>query len=123
MEAVVDVLLARAALERADRNVVLGAAAVRVVDGAAEVAVPTVARAAVGGRAEARGDDQVRARDGVALLEGLEVEDALEEGPGEGQVGGDERGRGLADVPEGPVEAEGGSEAVVFVEDGGDDLE
>lgn len=124
MEAVVDALLARAALERADGDVVVGAAAaVRAVDGAAVAAVAPVARAAVGGRAEVRGRELVRARDGVALLEGLEVEDALEEGPGERQVGGDERRRGLADVPEGPIEAEGGREAVVLVEDGGDDLE
>lgn len=50
---------------------------------------------------------------------GLEVEEAAQERPDVGEVGRDEcRGR-LADVPKGPVGAEGVVEAIVLVEDGG----
>ena len=96
-------------------------------DGVAHGGSRVAATAAVCRRAaEARGVEtvcRVRALVRIVLFaERLEVEDALEESPGHGQVGGDEGGGRLADVPEGPVEAKGLGEAVVLVEDGRDDL-
>lgn len=63
---------------------------------------------------EARGElrGAVLRRVGV---EGAQIEGPAEERPGEGQVGGDERGGGFADVPEGPHGAEWFVEGVVFV--------
>lgn len=115
VEAVVDALLARAALEGRGVKV-----AVVVVVAGTGAGAATAGRVLVG--VEAVRGGLVGARDGVALLEGVEVEDALEEGPGQGEVGGDEGGGGFADVPEGPVGAEGFGEAVELVEDGRDDL-
>jgi len=54
--------------------------------------------------------------------EGAELEDAAEEGPDVGKVGGNDGGGGFADVPECPVRAEGFVETVKLVEDGGEDL-
>ena len=72
--------------------------------------------------ARPEGDALAGALGARLLVEGAQVEDALEERPGEGEVGRDDGGRGLPDVPERPVQAEGVREAVVLVEDGGEDL-
>lgn len=55
-------------------------------------------------------------------VEGAEVEETAEKGPDVGKVGREESSRGLSDVPEGPVGAEGFVEAVEFAKDGGKDL-
>lgn len=95
------------------------------------LAVKAVDRSVAGARRGPRAVAEVgsESRRGVrrALVrvagERLEVEDTAEQCPDVGEIGGDEGGGGLSDVPECPVGAKGLVKAVEFVEDCGEDLE
>lgn len=58
-----------------------------------------------------------------AAVEGFQIEDASQEGPREGEVGDEDGGAALAHVPVCPLAAERVSEAVIFIQDGGEDDE
>ena len=56
-----------------------------------------------------------------AVVEAFQVEDSAEQCPDEWKIGHDNGGTAFSNIPECPLAAEWMGEAVVFIQDGGED--